>query len=354
MLYIISLEPLETRYTAQWQRWFKEEFPESIEIAGDTLSELQNNKNFLNPFHTNIWKSEQIIKISNLFRENKINSGDKFLFLDAWHYGVIALRYMASLSDIDIKIYGLWHAGSYDDYDLLGLKGLFSCFGSFEKSLFGCLDKSFVATQFHENLIFSKFKEDIYDISITGSPYKFGEIVVTGFPYRFEELDKYGGIRKKENIVIFPHRLSEEKQPEILKDLEKDLEAHNIKCIFCQETKLSKDEYHKLLAKSKICFSASLQETWGLGTFEALYLDCIPVIPRRLSYTEMYNNCYLYPDCYTNHANQHNRHHRDALLSTILEKISYYNYYLSFRDDNINFLKENYCTFKNIRREMGE
>jgi len=342
MLYIISLEPLETRYTSQWQRWFKEKFPNSIEISGDTISELNNSQNFLDPFQTNIWKSEQIIKLSKLFRENKINNGDKFLFLDAWHYGIITLKYMASLGNKDIKIYGIWHAGSYDEWDLLGQKKLNYYFCDFEQSLFLCLDKSFVATNFHKNLILSKYK-------------KIDSIYVTGFPYNFKELDKYvlkyPEIDKKEDIVIFPHRLSKEKQPWILEELQQDLFLNGIECIFCQKEKLTKDEYHKLLAKSKIVFSASLQETWGIGTFEGLYLGCIPLVPDYLSYDEMYCNAYKYNH---NLILSNTSENKKELLNLIINHIENYNYLRIGMEDNIERLKDKYCTFKNITKEIGE
>jgi hypothetical protein len=335
MLYIVSLEPLETRYTAQWQKWFNEEFPDSVEIPGDTLSELSNNKNFLDPFQTNIWKSEQIIKISNLFRENKIKEWDKFLFLDAWHYGIIALKYMSALSNTKVQMYGLWHAGSYDPYDLLGQLNLDNYFDDFESSIFKCLDKSFVATEFHKNLILNNYPN--------------ARVIVTGFPYKFEDLPKFD--IQKENLILFPHRLSNEKQPNILKDLEPNLKKEGIKCIFCQETKLTKNEYHLLLAKSKMIFSASLQETWGLGCFEGLYYNSFPCVPDRLSYSEMYNPLFMYPSQWTSNWENYKKY-KYALLNFIINRINN-KQYLIYMKKNIELLKEKHCTIKNIKNEIG-
>jgi hypothetical protein len=56
----------------------------------------------------------------------------------------------------------------------------------------------------------------------------------------------------------------------------------------------NKKEYYKLLSKAKISFSASTQETFGIGTVEAMMLGCIPLVPRRLSYVELYNGLFQY------------------------------------------------------------
>jgi hypothetical protein len=327
MLYLITLEPLENRYTLQWKNWFNEKFKNSIEIDGITLSKSVNSKNFLDPFQTNIWKSEQIIKICKLFNDGAIKPNDKFLFLDAWHYGIIALKYMSKLSNISVKIYGLWHAGAYDDFDLLGTSGLFKYFDGFEKSIFKCLNLSFVATNFHKELILQKYKKQ-------------KNICVTGFPFNFNDLPKLKN--KKENIIVFPHRLSIEKQPEILKDLVPELKKYNIDVIFCQENKLSKLEYYDILSRSKCCFSSSLQETWGIGTFEALFYKNIPIVPNRLSYIEMYDNFFKYPKKYSRTFNDYKKV-KSFFINLLIDRINNYYLYVDLINNNFNFIKKNYC-----------
>lgn len=344
MIYLLTLEPLETRYTGQWKRWIADDLKnaglEFEEIDGTiNTNSTTNSTNFLDPNYTNVWKSDQISKISKLFSENKIKENDIFLFYDAWHYGVIALRYMSILNKIPVKIYGMWHAGSYDPHDLLGQLDKDEKLLDFEETLFQNIDKSFVATHFHKSLINKGLK--------TGCEYfkYYNKIKVTGFPYHFDELDKYKiPYDQKEDIVVFPHRLSKEKNPDFLRRIEPYIKG---KVIFCQEEKLSKDEYHKLLAKSKIVFSASDQETWGLGTFEGLYLGCVPVIPIKLSYKEMYNTSFLYPESYLNNE-----------IFFLIEKINkilaeYPNEkYIKLMEENIWSLKKEYCLTDNIIKEL--
>ena len=62
-----------------------------------------------------------------------------------------------------------------------------------------------------------------------------------------------------------------------------------------QERELTKNEYHNLLGSAKMIFSANLQETLGISWYEGLLVDCIPMVPDRLSYSEMANLEFKYP-----------------------------------------------------------
>jgi len=199
MLYLVTLEPIENRYTAQWKTWIYNYFKDKIETIEidwkDNKIKRADSKSFLNWADTNIWKAQQIEQISNLFKYWVIKKWDKFLFYDAWHYWIIATRYMSELLNIPVDIYGIWHAWSYDDYDILGMNWLDEYFMNFEESLFLCLDKSFVATNYHYLLIINQFSDSNY----------FDEsLYVTGLPFNFMWLNKYKNI-EKENIIVFPN-----------------------------------------------------------------------------------------------------------------------------------------------------
>ncbi len=68
--------------------------------------------------------------------------------------------------------------------------------------------------------------------------------------------------------MLFPHRLAPEKQPQIFKDLAGSFPDWQF--VACQETALAKREYHDLLARSRVVFSCSLQETLGIGCYEGV------------------------------------------------------------------------------------
>jgi hypothetical protein len=46
-------------------------------------------------------------------------------------------------------------------------------------------------------------------------------------------------------------------------------------------------------------FSANLQETLGISCYEGAVVDAIPMVPDRLSYTEMYYDTFKYPSKWT-------------------------------------------------------
>ena len=56
----------------------------------------------------------------------------------------------------------------------------------------------------------------------------------------------------------------------------------------------SKEEYYDMLGKSKAVVSYALQENFGFGVAEAVYLGCTPVLPNRLVYPELYPDIKLY------------------------------------------------------------
>ena len=77
---------------------------------------------------------------------------------------------------------------------------------------------------------------------------------------------------------------------ETTKDLAKAMPEYE--WFVAQDQKLSKDEYHQHLSESKIAFSANLQETLGISMYEAALVGTYPMVPDRLSYSEMWSECY--------------------------------------------------------------
>lgn len=58
----------------------------------------------------------------------------------------------------------------------------------------------------------------------------------------------------------------------------------------------SRDEYAALLASSDIAVSTARNEFFGLAMIEACYAGCLPVVPDRLAYTEVYPERFRYAD----------------------------------------------------------
>lgn len=340
-IFILALEPIESRYTCEWfeflpQKISKFVFQNDIDCSVWNVAGKQSNAKategaFLNFVDTNIWKNTQINQIAEYFQQGIIKSGDKFLFTDAWHPGIIQLRYMASLTGIEIEIHSIWHAGSYDPNDFLGRKFDKSWSFNFERSLFSASNKNYFATVYHSELFrrtLENFKSDEFldKYAVCGLPFDYLKDIITP------------GKVKKEDIILFPHRISTEKQPEIFKDLAKELPEYRF--IICQEENLFKLEYHKLLRKSKIVFSANLQETLGISCYEGFLAGSFPLVPDRLSYIEMYPEECKYPSTWTSSWENYLEHRQelkalirrimsnhDQLMDSIQSKVEFYQFF---------------------------
>jgi len=285
-IYIIDLESVETRYTSQWKWHLPKLIDKYLQDTDNTkykVEVIEGSKDipeattpgaFLNFGGTNIYKSSQLIKIAEMFCNGSIQVGDKFLYTDAWNPSILQVKYMSELLGVKVELHGILHAGSYDPADFLGrLIGDAKWVRNAEKAMLHSLDYVWVATQFHKDLLESVFGKE-----------EFNNVYVSGFP--FEYLQDLISPDTKRDLILFPHRIAPEKQLSIFKQLAEMLPQYE--WIVCQEQQLTKDQYHKLLGEAKIVFSANLQETLGISMMEGALAGAIPIIPDRLSYTEMY------------------------------------------------------------------
>ena len=351
MIYLFDLEYVETRYTAQW----KTELPQQIaDTTGSDVTIIEGPADiageptpgaFLDFGGTNIYKSAQVAQMSMFFKEGKVKDGDHFVFADAWHPGILQLKYMLELLQIKGTIHGLWHAGSYDPYDFLGrLIGDAPWVRHTERALFHSIDKNYFASKFHIELFVNTFGEDV---AIQD------KIVRTGWPMEYLtpvlQADTVG--TEKQNLILFPHRNAPEKQLNIFEDLKNELPEYNF--MNCQEHKLTKKDYHKLLGEAKMVFSANLQETLGISCYEILRTGGVPFVPNRLSYTEMYEDIFLYPSEWTETWKSYQEHKEE-----IKERIVYFmdnfnsNEIQGAINVNKDMLEEQYFSATNLYKEL--
>jgi hypothetical protein len=362
-VYIIDLEAVETRYTAQW----KQHLPNAIRKVNKNVEVISGPEDipaattpgaFLNFGGTNIYKSRQTEEISRLFTSGKVKAYDHFLFTDAWHPGIINLKYMSELLSIPIKIHALWHAGSYDPQDFLGrLIGDKPWVRHAEKAFFNAIDYNYFATSFHiemfvRNLLNdypseNPWLQDDLNEALNG---QWPNIVRTGYPMEYfqDTFAQYQGMKKR-NLILFPHRIAPEKQVNIFRDLKELLPQYEF--IVCQDQQLTKNEYHNLLAEAKIVFSANLQETLGISCYEGCVLNAIPMVPDRLSYTEMYFDTFKYPSNWTDTWN-HYMDHRQMLVKTITDHMEFYETRLPVLHKQTEALREQFFTGTNLYNNL--
>lgn len=308
-IFIVPIEPLDNRYTKQWYTYIpsriKTEFPNSNVVTIDGESESYNAPTagaFLNFTATCEYKASQAKTIAQMFNAGTVKDGDLFFFTDAWNQTVHFVKYMAELTGTNVTCVGIWHAGWYDPTDILGFTIKNTGWVShLEMSMYEAFDLNFFGTKQHQDKFFAK-----YTPSIDGS-----RAVVAGYPLDYlVDVSEKRSFASKENVVVFPHRLNDDKAPFIFDFIKSYVNERmgrsDIKFIKTQELNLSKDEYYKVLSTAKVVFSANKHENLGISTFESMMLGAYPFVPDKLSYHEMYPEHYKYKADETLYTDQQN------------------------------------------------
>jgi len=354
-VFLVDLEAVETRYTKQW----KTHVPKLLKDQGHNVTIIEGPTDipnattpgaFLNFGGTNIYKARQVEEFSRLFTSGKVSSGDHFIFTDAWHPGIINLKYMSELLGIKVVIHALWHAGSYDPADFLGrLIGDANWVRHTECAFFESIDHNYFATDFHidmfcENLLGMDLAKE-RDGQLAIWKYR-KKIVRTGWPmeYMNNTLTLYKKMEKK-NLILFPHRIAPEKQVEIFKDLANTMPEYD--WVVCQEQQLTKNEYHNLLGEAKVVWSANLQETLGISWYEGAVVDAIPLVPDRLSYSEMAFEEFKYPSEWTESYDTY-LEHKDEIIKKIRWAVEHHSTYQQRLQEQVEFLEKEYFSAKGL------
>lgn len=276
-IFYIPIEPYETRYTADWVEQFETEFKNNNiqfeTILGKKTTTILKPGTVLDACGTNIYKFSQLEILLEKINKNEVTDNDVILFADLWFPGLESLFYVRDLEKLNFKIYGILHAGTWDPYDFTAQYGLGRWAKNIETSWIKEVDKVFVATQSHKNQI-TDYISDVTD-----------KIFVTGIPFYGNDLsNKYK--HEKEDIIVFPHRIVPEKNPEMFDQLSNQPELQKFKFIKTLEVCKNRQEYFNLLAKAKYMVSFANQETFGFSTVESMALHCKVFVPNHLSYTE--------------------------------------------------------------------
>ena len=341
-VYLVDLEPVETRYTAQW----KTHLPAMLRKKGHDVQVLSGPEDiptattpgaFLNFGGTNIYKASQVEQMGRLFCSGSVHPGDHFIFTDAWHPGIVNLKYMSELLGIPVTTHGLWHAGSYDPQDFLGrLVGDKPWVRHAEKSFFHAFDHNYFATDFHIEMFFKNLFGD-ENLAYFGN-----KVVRTGWPMEYMDstLTMYKNMPKRD-LILFPHRIAPEKQVDIFRDLATHLPQYEF--VVCQDQQLTKNEYHNLLGEAKLVFSANLQETLGISWYEGAVVDAIPMVPDRLSYSEMAFDTFKYPSEWTESFAAYDSA-RPAVCNKIMQYMNHYDQFLPQLRKQTEALHEQYFT----------
>jgi glycosyltransferase involved in cell wall biosynthesis len=252
---------------------------------------------------------------------------------------------MSELLDIPVTIHALWHAGSYDPQDFLGrLIGDAPWVRHAEKSFYHAIDHNCFATEFHIEMFVKNLLD--YENSDIVREFAPNKIVRSGWPMEYmpDTLAMYKGMPKRD-LILFPHRIAPEKQVEIFRDLKEQLPQYEF--VICQEQQLTKNEYHNLLGESKLVFSANLQETLGISWYEGAIVDAIPMVPDRLSYSEMALSTFKYPSEWTESFDAYIKH-CPLVVEKIIDYMENHDKYLPNLNKQVDMLTDNFFSCNNL------
>jgi hypothetical protein len=128
-------------------------------------------------------------------------------------------------------------------------------------------------------------------------------------------------------------------------DLKESLPQYEF--VICQERQLTKNEYHNLLGEAKVVFSANLQETLGISWYEGALVDAIPMVPDRLSYSEMAVEDFKYPSEWTLNFDYYNVH-REKVVHQIIQYMENYEKYLPRLNKQVDVLTKDFFSCDNL------
>jgi len=325
-IYIVPIEPIDSRYTKQWYDNIPGILDSAITtqgksyvvktIDGVTIPAGTTTGAFLDFGATNVYKASQTEVISRLFSAGEIKPGDKFLVTDAWNFAITAIRYMSDLLDIPVEIHGIWHAGAYDPTDILGYKMRKPWPHDQERAWFHACDYNYYATDFHKDMF-------LRNLEIPAEYHN--KAVRSGQPHTpiIDQCSQYWNTIKTDTM-IWPHRYNADKQPDIVEDLQNAIYARTL---ITQKMNLSKSDYYQTLGQCRVLFSCSLHENLGISVMEGVLAGVIPVLPDRCSYTEMYLPEFKYPSIWTESLANY-QIYRDLLADFINDRIRNYRDYI--------------------------
>lgn len=280
------LEHVDSRYTTHLDRdivkYFQDFGIDYLRIYPDLKSPGLKPGMFLDANFTIKFKSMQLAQLSDLYQNNEITNDDILFFSDLWFPGIESISYLNHFNNVFPEIRGIIHAGSFTDTD--EVRKLERWAKNFEDIVFDISSKIFLGSRFIKNDILQK------------RFCQYEKLKVTSLPLDYELLNEFRESTNKENIIVFNSRNHPEKQPHLFQKTKELLKNSGWEIIWTSELNLNKNEYYKLLSRSKIVISFALQENFGYGIQEAVYLNNIPILPNRLAYKEQFHEKYLYND----------------------------------------------------------
>ncbi len=318
-IWYFPLEPVNGRYTHQLSNyWLPDAFNKAlannesktiISIEGIKLisEDIQVGK-ILDATGRGIYSLSQVQTFLEYMHKGEVKDYDVLFFSDFWTPGIEAIFYAAQLYSIKLKIYSICWAQSFDIYDFTypmkyWIRPIELSYASMHTGIF----------------VASSVLKELLQISGITCP-----IHVISLPISYYEINNRMYDIKKQNLITYVSRFDYEKQPEFMLEVAmKFLESHseyfwavstsrnqiysdipffvdNLYSYAKRQSRLlilcnqSKDNYYKLLSKSKANFNCALQDWVSFTLLEACIANCDIVYPAFRSFIECVPHDRLY------------------------------------------------------------
>lgn len=290
-IWYLPLERLEERYTGMlFEHTIKELEDRDVDyevIEGEPLTESVESGAVLDSESRHHYCFSQLNKFLRKIKDGEVSDGDVVFNQDFWHTGIEAIPYIEALRDWDLSMYGIICSGSFEKWDFTNLNGMRDWAKHIERGWFEAYDGLFVNNRRMREMVKPEIR-DPSKIHVAGLPLDQEWIYDRAEPKESED---------KEDIVVFPHRWDEEKEPEMFNRLADRFEGEDVRFVhttgregdigngpeMSDNVELiqgkSKEEYYRFLSRSKIIFSSALQDTVGYSMTEAISLGNTPVVP---------------------------------------------------------------------------
>lgn len=309
--YILPIEPLVERYTESWYNNIPSLFDgDVVTIDGETLQDTVVVGTFLDINSTSHYKNSQMRTVARMFNDGKIKSGDVFWISDLEFWGIEALRLLADMNKVSIKIFAFLHAASYTREDAFAIAAPYQKFT--EVGWVAMCDAVFVGSYYHKKAFCQR---RLYLLPQAEYTSLMSKIIVSGNPLFAQDYPVINVERK--NQIVISNRFDSEKRPMDSLSLAltykrevdpsvniivttsrktftsndpklvaraKQLESQGLITIYEAQTKL---QYYTHLAESKAMITNSIEEMFGYCPVEAMIYGCAPVMPATCSHPEL-------------------------------------------------------------------
>ena len=321
-IFYFGLEPLKARYTYQLsQEWMPDTFKKYVDngkanfisVEGDFDPDQQIKIGaVLDAVGRGKFAMSQCSNFLDMLNNDQVKDGDVIFLQDYWHPGIESILYALDLYGITVRVYGMLHAQSVDEYDFTW--PMRKWMRGFELGLDKRMSGIFVGSTIHrDQLRAAGFEAPIHVVSLPLHK-----------QMTLDVLPNFDHTTPKEKKVIFSSRLDKEKNPFFMLEMAKRfLESRPdwvwhvttsgksfksmvpgvVEALYAYSrheprfkllVNLTKEEYYTELATAKIQFNTSLQDYVSWTVLESVTFGCDVVFPNFRSFPEFIPSNRLY------------------------------------------------------------